>query len=76
MGQGASRIETRRKAPLFWLCNPKNKQNILLKENMKTPVFKAEEKISVDKNFQNASIKVTFMPPETYKKKEKDDEYV
>ena len=43
---------------------------------MKTPVFKAEEKISVDKNFQNASIKVTFMPPETYKKKEKDDEEI
>ena len=61
---------------LFWLCNPKNKNNILLKENMKTPVFKDEEKIYVVKNFQNASIKVTFTPPEVYKKKEMDDEEI
>ena len=43
---------------------------------MKTPVFKAEEKISVAKNFQNASIKVTFTPPENFKKKEKIDEEI
>ena len=41
---------------------------------MKTPVFKAEEKISVAKNFKNASIKVTFTPPENFKKKEMDGE--
>ncbi len=41
---------------------------------MQTPAFKAEEKIIIAKNFQNPSIKVTFMPPENYKKKEMDDE--
>jgi ssDNA-binding Zn-finger/Zn-ribbon topoisomerase 1 len=56
----------------MWLCNPK--QKILDKQNMKTAAFQDGEKITVTQNFSNPNIKVTYTPPQTHKKKEKDDE--
>ncbi len=45
---------------LIYLCNPK--QKILDKENKKEPKFQPEEKISVFLGFQNANLKVNYIP--------------
>jgi hypothetical protein len=51
---------------LVFLCNPK--QRLLNKENMKKPQFVPTEKISVNLEFSNNNIRVTFVPTQTHKK--------
>ena len=56
------------------LCNPK--QRIIAKENPKVPKFTPEEKLTVNADFKNNLIKLTFIPKPTTKKlnpKDKDD---
>lgn len=56
---------------MIYLCNPK--QKILDKENKKEPKFQPDEKISVFLGFQNANLKVNYIPAQTHKKKETVD---
>ena len=45
---------------LLKLCAPKTQ--LLLKENVKVPKFKPEEKIKINESFQNNNIKILVIP--------------
>ena len=50
------------------LCNPKAR--IINKENLKVPKFESNEKLSVNVEFQNKLIKLSYIPKSSHKKKE------
>ena len=51
------------KDSMMKLCNPKT--GIMLKENSKKPVFEPNEKLWLNKNYNGASIRFSFIPTKT-----------
>ena len=48
------------KNALKYMCNPKTK--IIDKENMKTPEFTPQEKTKLTENYNNANIRINYIP--------------
>ena len=54
------------KASMMKLCDPKIR--VLIKENLKKPVFLENEKIKINNNFKPQMIKMNIIPVKTFKK--------
>ena len=53
-------------AAMMMLCNPKI---MVLKKEIKKPVFAPTEKITINDGFKNNSVQVNLVPTRTHKKK-------